>query len=114
MKIRNVEYFIKEFTLGSGERQFEAWVRYEEKGLIWGWNKQEFPLCYHPEVYKTFRELSLNYEIGSRIYAHKFNSLLDANTYINNYKDELKRSETEYINNSIIQERIIKHEEMNN
>lgn len=103
--------YIKEYILNSGQKVYSPWITYEEKGLFWGWNKREHPLCY--DTTNNCKELSLlqsMFELSVPFY--KFITYHQAKDYIDMWKREYDQFQKDVFKSTIISERIIKNEDM--
>lgn len=103
-EFRNIEYFVKEFTLKSGEKRYQPWVKFEQSGLLWGWNKYEAPL-YFGGGFLPFDLLVRSFQMGGSF--DYFDTENEARTYIINYNEwYLIESKNQY-DNTIIDSKII-------
>lgn len=107
---RNIEFYIKEYTLNSGEKVYSPWIKYEERGLLWGWNKMEHPICYEKDQVWDLDLLSGHADLGHSFY--KFSTHEEASKFSEIYSQALNSLLEENINNQIISEKIIKNEDM--
>lgn len=112
MKIRNIEFYIKEYELKSGQTVYSPWIKYEEQGLLWGWNKMEHPICYEKDQVWDLDLLSGHADLGHPFY--NYSTYDEANKFSEIYSQALNYLLAKSINNQIVSEKIIKQEDMKN
>jgi hypothetical protein len=104
-KFRNIEYFVKEFTLQSGGRRYQPWVKFKEKGMLWGWNKYETPIFIATGQFYEFNLLLQMFEIGCSF--DYFDTELEAKIYIDKYNEWYLNESKKQHDNQIIDSKII-------